>query len=243
MTARLVDPDRLARWLEGPAGRRRLAAWAEGWPGLAGWSVADLIDPVGSPATDAMQAALVAVAQDGDGDAAVLLLVQLRPGLTRIVANAAGGGWSWPEAVDEVRAAFYETVYRHRLDRRPTKIAANLVLDTRQRVGRWQRRSRPHPTPGGRPPALATGPEASAHPAEPADPAARLAAVGAIRDAVDRLPGSAASRRLTADLAYRAWFLEQPRSVIARDLGLGTGNVATRLHRLRAAVDRRDLIG
>ncbi len=249
MTGQLVDVGHWQQWLEGRRGTARWEQWSGDHPALQGWTTTDLIAPTGSERTDAMQAALVAVAQRGEGEAAHLLLVQLRPGLTRLCRWSVGRHmWSWHEATDEVRAAFFETLYRHRLDRRPRKIAANLILDSRQRLTRSNRAatgsgpdtwSRHHqrPSSSGRRPGPTVEPTAYDH-----DPGSGLAARSAIVAAVERLPGSASSRRLTATMAYRAWILDQPRSAIAAELGLGAGTVSTRLHRLRSVVDRRDLL-
>ena len=253
MTGQLVDVGRWGRWLEGRRGAARWEQWSTDHPTLRGWTTPDVVSPVGSGRTDAMQAALVALAQDGEGEAAQLLLVQMRPGLTRLCRwSVASGMWPWDESTDEVRAAFFETLYRHRLDRRPHKIAANLILDTRQRITRsnrppghpggngWSDRGRAPRSTGqetGRPAGLMVEPTAG-----DGDPGARLVATAAIVAAVGRLPGSAPSRRLTATVAYRAWILDQPRSTIAAELGLEAGTVNTRLHRLRAMVDRRDLL-
>lgn len=184
-----------------------------------------------------MQAALVAVAQGGEGRAAVLLLTQLAPGLHRICRWAASAGyWPWHEAVPEVRAVFYETLYRHSLERRPVKIAANLVLDTRQRIQRTGRRLRPVDIPGfgpcGR--SMFDGDPAS----ELTD---HLAARSTVSAAIAEMPGSQESRQLTADLAYRVWFLDQPRSAVAAEFGLADGAVNVRLHRLRSIIDREQL--
>ncbi len=263
---RLVDVEWWGRWLNSRAGRRRWSIWAAEQPPLAGWQPAELLSPIGCGPTDAMQASLVAVAQGGDGDAAFVLLVQLRPGLHRLARwSAANGLWPPQESVAEVRASFFETLYRHRLDRRPTKIAANLILDTRQRISRSSRaaradddRRRSHvqqrlpnglrslgPTRPGRS-GIAEGVEGA--PVGPGgvdgalDPIGNLTVGAALAAAVERLPGSDSSRRLTASVAYRAWILDQPRAVIASDLGLGAATVTTRLHRLRSVVDRADLI-
>lgn len=237
MSAQLVDVDRWRRWLAtGPgAGRRR--AWFDGQPRLRGWTVDDLISPTTSAATDAMQAALVELAQSGDGDAAYLLLVQLRPGLHRLVRwTVATGLLPWHEATGEVRAVFFETIYRHPLGRRPTKIAANLILDTRQRIQRSHRSIPP----------LADDPTVEdaeePHDEQMVDPVSSLAVLAMIQTAVQRLPGSPSSRNLTIDLAYRAWILDQPPSLIAAELGLGTSTISTRLHRLRSTLDREDLL-
>ena len=162
---------------------------------------------------------------------AVTLLVQLRPGLIRLVRWAAASGrLSWPDAVDEVRAVFFEAVCRHQLSRRPTKIAANLVLDTRQRLTRSLR-------PSSSTISLARGELGCAEPwTGQTDPLARLLATGALREGLDRLPGSARSRELSATIAFRAWVLDEPRGVIADGLGLAPQTVNMRLHRLKTAM-------
>jgi hypothetical protein len=199
-----------------------------------------------------MQAALVALAQRGEGRAALLLLAQLSPGLNRLCRwTVAARFWPWPDAVPEVRAAFFETLYRHRLDRRPSHIAANLVLDTRQQLDRANRRrvaavverlpddtARFDQAPFDR----ARNPEPPAGGGE--SPAADgLVVREAVLAAVQNLPGSGRSRRLSAELAYRVWFLDQPREQVAAELGMATNAASVRLHRLRRAIDRDQLAG
>ena len=235
----LVDVERWRHWRMSRRGSDRWRRWADDRPALAGWSVAELSDPRWSPAVDRLQADLVALAQDGEGWAAITLLVQLRPGLLRLVrtlertARLAG-----PEAVDEVRAEFHQTVWHHRLDRRPRRIAANLILDTRQRL---TRRS------GRRVEQAAvlisldrlTGPIPVPHQPVGTDrPESDLAPTLALRRAIESLPGTPDSRALTATAAYRAWFLDQPHEAIASELGVERAAVAARLHRLRAIVRR-----
>ncbi|MGH1491041.1 MAG: hypothetical protein ACRBK7_16875 [Acidimicrobiales bacterium] len=230
----LIDTADRRRWLASREGRRRWAQWSRTQPALLGWSTLDLLSPVGSARTDSMQAALVSVAQRGDGEAALLLLAQLRPGLTRICRWATASGW-WPppDSVQEVRAAFFETLCRHSLDRRPNKIAANLVLDTRQRVQRSQLA----------PPNLdSLDDQSTSRGFDPTgDLADNLAVLSTVRSAIAGMPGSVASRRLTADLAYRVWFLDEPRAAVAADLGIGDQTIAVRLHRLRSVIDRTQL--
>lgn len=224
--ADLVDVDQWIRWRQSRRGRRCWDDWCREHPSLAGWTASGLLAPRRSPATDRLQHDLVALAQAGHGDAALTLLVQLRPGLLRLVRVRVGiSGEAWPEACDEVRAAFHETLYRHRLDRRPRQIAANLVLDTRQRL---RRADGPRPVP---PPPLFHLPHASAGPGPEA-----LTVVVTLRRAIDRLPGSSASRALTAEAAYRSWILDQPRPEVADALGLRPDALDTRLHRLRRVV-------
>lgn len=225
MTTQLCDVEAWAQWRNGRRGRQRWGRWSLHHPALIGWDTANLASPTTSPRTDAMQAALVALAQDGEGDAAITLLVQLRPGLNRLArALADGRRTARPDSNDEVRSAFFETLYRHPLHRRPTGIAANLVLDTRQRLARATVR------------ATRASAAASIRRSEAVDIGSEAGVVASLDRAVERLPGTATSRRLTAELAYRAWVLEEPQVAIAADLGLGHRGVAMRLHRLRAAL-------
>jgi DNA-directed RNA polymerase specialized sigma24 family protein len=242
----LVDVDEWRRWLTSRRGRDRWRAWAEPRPALRGWDISTLAEPRWSPLVDRLQRDLVALAQEGEGRAAITLLVQLRPGLYRLVrSRGRGPAEARSDACDEVRAVFYETVWRHRLDRRPERIAANLVLDTRQRLGRADRAGRPpEPTAvewsvrmggGGHPVASPRVVSGGANTVDPLEGAALRSVLVA---AVDGLPGSAPSRRTTAEAAFRVWVLDQPQAVVARELGLTPATVATRLHRLRAAVRR-----
>jgi DNA-directed RNA polymerase specialized sigma24 family protein len=202
---------------------------------LLGWTVDDLAHPVGSQRTDAMQAALVAMAQQGNGDAATTLLVQLRPGLIRLARwVAVAADLAWPDAIDEVRAVFFETLYRHPLERRPHSIAANLLLDTRQRVIRSHRRTSQRVGLAAVGPQPPSGSEVGA--AGDVDPISRLLVTQVLRAGLDQLPGSDESRALTATIAYRAWVLDQPRSDIARDLGINPEVVTSRLHRLKTNI-------
>ena len=178
-----------------------------------------------SPSVDAAQGALVAVAGHGDGEAAITLLVQLRPALGRLVRHLAIGGLAHPDAVDDVRSTFFETVLRHRLDRRPTRIAANLVLDTRQRLARRQP-SRSTSAP------IGTGFDPSPPPQE----RSLALATDTLWAAAGALGGTEQSRRLSAEVGYRCWFLDQPRAVAAAATGLAPQAVAGRLHRLRRQV-------
>ncbi len=234
MTTTLVDVDGWWRWRTSRSGAQHWRRWALDEPALDGWSTADLASPQAAARTDAMQAALVGLAQDGEGEAATTLLVQLRPGLHRIARwAAAAGGLSWPDAIDEVRAVFFETVYRHRLDRRPVKIAANLILDTRQRVQRGAI------AVTGRPVAVGGDPVEPSQPGR--DPLAGLLVADVLQAGLDRLGGSDQSKRLTASIAFRAWVLDQARGEIAADLGVAQETVTTRLHRLRSIMPRDQL--
>ena len=185
-----------------------------------------------------MQAALVAMAQQGNGDAATTLLVQLRPGLIRLARwVAVAADLAWPDAIDEVRAVFFETLYRHPLERRPHSIAANLLLDTRQRVIRAHRRTSQRVGLAAVGPQPPSGSEVGA--AGDVDPISRLLVTQVLRAGLDQLPGSDESRALTATIAYRAWVLDQSRSDIARDLVINPEVVTSRLHRLKTNIAQK----
>ncbi len=258
------------RWARSPRGGRTLRRWAADDPALARWTVDELVAPLCGSRTDAMQAALVRLAQAGDQAAASTLIVQLRPGLTRVAWRAWHRRCAGPrpfasmaDTRDEVLSAFGETLARHRLDRRPARIAANLVLDTHQRlwraagrddraaaaaaalsvaaagravrVGAGSGTGRYGPGTGGAEP-VAGGGAGVGGIGSPDDVAGALDLTTAVATALHRLPGSEASRRLSAELAFRAWILDEPSALIARELGLGRKTVDVRLCRLRTLV-------
>jgi hypothetical protein len=225
-----VVVDSWNQWARSTRGTKAMRAWGARDPALEGWPIAELRAPVASTRTDAMQAALVALAQEHETMAATTLAVQLRPGLTRVVRLALAGG-CWVTGPDDapyhVLGVFYETLMRHPLERRPTKIAANLVQDTRQRI--WRTSDGPR----------AKGPgltRTTAMADEQPEPEAVLDLVAEVTWALGQLAGSEASRRLTAELAVRAWILDQSRLTIAREVGLGHRADNTRLCRLRSVV-------
>ncbi len=229
--------ERWSEWARSPGGLRLLADWRRTHPQLAGWTVDDLATPTSGARTDAMQATLVSLAQSGSAESGITLLTQLRPGLVRLARSACG--WEWildHDVTDEVQATFFEVLYRHDLDRRPARIAANLLLDTRQKL--WRR------VPRAGPPTVAftdssdDGGPPSAH-LRPDRISSEPSWVGGVemwmhlQHGVNDLPGSEASKRLTAAMAYRAWIEDEPTTTIASDLGVAPQTVATRLYRLR----------
>ena len=229
------------RWVRTAAADRHRTRWGRREPQLADSSIERLRSPRWSPGTDALQAALVGLAQEGDGAALATLVVQLRPGLIHLIhavrrrrEGAADG------VVDEVVGEFTAVSLDHSLARRPRRIAANLLLDTRQRL--WL-------ADGGRRGAdLATDPTSAAltpadHPAVgPESVVETLDLVAKVADALDGLPGTERSRRLTAEVAYRAWILDQATSTIGDEVGLRPDAVRARLSRLRTSVQRPDLV-
>jgi hypothetical protein len=190
-----------------------------------------------------MQATLVALAQTGDQDAMLTLLVQLRPGLcslTRWVAATEVRPGSLDEAATEVVSTLGELILAHRLDRRPERIAANLLLDTRQRL--WRIGSREHRVRLAALAAAATTPTGGRPGHDRPDTVVgTLSLTAALITALGRLSGDRESRATTAELAYRAWFLDQPRDEIEQELGLGREAISSRLYRLRSLL-RRELI-
>ncbi len=230
------------QWADGPHGRRHRRRWVERAPLSARWSAHDLAHPRSGPATNELQQVLVVDAQQSRVAAALTLLVQLRPGLVRLARSAAG--WNWYhgfDAAEETQATFFEVLYNLDLERRGRAVAANLVLDTRQRL--WRQ------CPAGRrrtdgPPAGPPLPGLGLDPGEPtgrdstgrdstADP---VVAVVDLQRHLAALPGSPASRQLSTDIAHRAWFRDQPSRLIAAELGLRRHTVDSRLYRIRESM-------
>ncbi len=238
--------DRWLAWAESPDGAQVLSRWSLRHTHLADWQPEELVTPVSGQCTDRMQAALVAMAQADSAAAGLTLLVQLRPGLVRL--GRAARQWDWimsHDVSDEVQATFFEVLLGHNLERRPSRIAANLLLDTRQRL--WRRLPRAGPPTVGL--STAAAGRDTAGRGLSVDPPWRPTFEGqwvegvelrlALRDGVQSLPGSAASRALTATMAYRAWIHDEPMSAIAVDLGVAPQTVATRLYRLRRTLRAR----
>lgn len=230
-------------WVRSSAADRRRTRWGVREPGLADRSIDRLRSPRWSPETDALQAALVGLAQEGDGAALATLVVQLRPGLIHLIqAVGRRRGDPLDGVADEVVGEFAAVALGHSLARRPRRIAANLLLDTRQRL--WLadggRRRADRVTVAATEPVLAALTLAD-HPANgPESMLDTLDLVATVADAVEALPGTEHSRRLTAEVAYRAWILDQAASTIGDEVGLRPDAVRARLSRLRASVRRPD---
>ena len=204
-------------WADSPAGSALLEGWTTRHPELRSWSHDDLVNPRYSPRTDAMQAALVSLAQDGSAEAGLTLLVQLRPGLSRLARTAAGWDWIMTHDVEEeVQATFFETLFGLDLNRRRRRIAANLLLDTRQKL--WRRLPRSGPPTVDRPGQNLE--QYSSRQTIPRHWIDELEVWLHFRDGLNHLPGSEASRRLTATMAFRAWVEDEPTAAIAVDLGV-----------------------
>lgn len=223
-------------------GEHHRTRWAAAHPHLATWSIDDLRSPLSGAATDRMQAALVALAQSGDPLALLTLTVQLRPGLLHLVRWAtrrrSPASAPDPDLGDEIMSTFVEVVLRHSLDRRPRRIAANLLLDTRQKlyrasVGRGAPMTSSLDVTGDRPPAAASVGDHQHRVAERVDLTAEVAA------ALDTLAQDERSRRITSEAAYRAWVLGETSADVAVTVGLRPEAVRARLSRLRTIVRRQ----
>ena len=224
------------QWWASRPGQRDRAGWATRHRSLRGWTRDRLRDPRISGETDAMQAALVAEAQLGCHGATLTLIVQFRPALATMArAIAQRPGSTAEDAATEVVGTFTEVVLGHNLDRRPGRIAGNLVGDTRQRLSRAGPKVQAQERSADGWPSRATVCEPSVEDDGPE----HLDLLAAVRDSLGALSGSAASRALTRELAFRSWFLGESNATIAADLHLAPELVRTRLCRLRGAVRRR----
>ena len=94
----------------------------------------------GPEAADAVMAHLAQQAHDGSDIAARALLQLLLPGTCRLAARWWVLGSSEERAAAAV-AAVYARIRRYPVDRRPRKIAANILLDANQDLARLARRA------------------------------------------------------------------------------------------------------
>ena len=125
----------------GLSGRTALRRWASGDSHLGGVRTLDeLVQRVnarGNPArSDAILLTLVSRAATDDL-AARTVLQAMMPAVKNLTSKfSACGAWSAEETAAEVVAAMWERIRSYPVERRPAKVAANLTLDTRQRVWR-----------------------------------------------------------------------------------------------------------
>lgn len=126
---------------KGPRGRAALRRWASDDSCLVGLrSLDELVERVnerGNTArSDAILLALVRRAATDDL-AARTVLQAMMPAVKNLTSKfSACGAWSAEETAAEVVAAMWERIRSYPVERRPGKVAANLTLDTRQRVWR-----------------------------------------------------------------------------------------------------------
>lgn len=116
---------------------RALARWGRSEPRLAEfpgtpWMFEFLEDPHGDPGDQsAVLLSLLTVARD-DRLAALVVLQRMAPALKRIAA------WQHPFTQNEwdchIVAEAYEVIATYPIERRPSKVAANIVMDVRKRA-------------------------------------------------------------------------------------------------------------
>jgi hypothetical protein len=133
-----------------PTARRALGRWAAVEPALAGWADLDALraateDRADVTGSDAILAALVRQgAQDaGDDLVAVRVLLQLLlSGAMRLVRRVTAVTGDLSDAEATVMAELTMLIRTYPWQRRPARIAANLLLDCQQRILRAARRVR-----------------------------------------------------------------------------------------------------
>lgn len=130
--------ERLARC---PRGRRSLRHWASNEAVLIGsGNLGELVERVNERGhieeSDQMILALLRYAAVDDL-AARTVLQAMMPAVKNLTSKfSTCGAWSPEETAAVVVAAMWERIRRYPIDRRPTKVSANLTLDTRQTVWR-----------------------------------------------------------------------------------------------------------
>ncbi|HEX9994002.1 MAG TPA: hypothetical protein VGB14_13820 [Acidimicrobiales bacterium] len=215
-----------------------LAQWRDE-PLLAAEFLDDLVDRTLSapPATaDAVLAALVRQALAGDKTAPMVLLRCLKPGLSALAVRLA---WT-PERTsvfDDLVALAWERIVTYPIDRRPSKIAANVVLDVRKRYV-----------------AALTPPsgellvdDVTKH--APRDRSAEQAALegmhhqrgrdDGLRALVDGAVSAGALTAATADLFWRCRVLNEDPSAVAAATGVSVDSLRRRCHRAASVLAGR----
>ena len=125
--------DKWNSWSQTPLAKKELAIWRLKEPSLRHWDLCQLGKPAfGAQRVDEMQASLVRLTQANFSYAGLALVLQLRPALK----NLSKFSKCPAERDSEVLSYFYEVLLSRDLNKRPNKIAANLVLDTKQKLYR-----------------------------------------------------------------------------------------------------------
>jgi len=225
------------RWQATPPAAAALARWRDRHPDLAGFATHDeLVDGCGRDRSvpqqlaDQRLAVLVGEARCGDRAAARVVLERVLPTLVRsAIRRVLASNCPFAPALDDLVASAWLVIVNYPLDRRPAKVAVNIVRDAEYRqfgyVPAAVRASVPAPVHAlpARPAGLA------GQPADDVDPAA-VEVLGLLAEAV-RAGLPAADARLLAELVV---FGRTPEEVAARD---GVTGRAVRFRR-RAAIDR-----
>lgn len=116
------------------------ARWASQEDALSPIEPESFVGLKGSQA-DLLLAAMVRIFQSTkDNRAALILQKALLPGTLRLASKMRFGGQGNDISIDDVIAQVYETLHRLPIANRPNKVAANILLDSRQHLSRENRR-------------------------------------------------------------------------------------------------------
>ena len=211
-----------------PAGAAALRRWSD-TPELVAADLDALVDRVwaaSKPDANRVCAALAGRAPSDPAAARVLLQV-LRPGLRTLGRRLALGG-SFDDVDAELLALAWERICTYRVDRRPTSVAGNILLDVRKRYVR-----------------AVTGADATAVSLEDLSPGRSPAAPSAEQEALDghvpslrrahaRLLASVDGGTITptsATVLWRTRILEEDEADVAAELGVGVRTLQRRRQR------------
>jgi len=101
-------------------------------------SISDLVDAAHDPARTCPDTVIAALVRTGASDdlAWRTVLQIVIPGVARVIRHLAPGKHQLDDVTATVIAAAWGRIARYPLDRRPTNIVANIVIDTRQSASR-----------------------------------------------------------------------------------------------------------
>lgn len=148
--------------LAGGVLRERFAGWRERQPALRPFADPEqllrfLRGPAASGCKDDVMRGLLALARE-EPDAARVVLQALLPGLKRLAARVLRGADEREQLWELLLAFAWERIRSYPLERRPRRIAANLLLDTlRQTLRELRRERRRYAGAAFAPPAASTG--------------------------------------------------------------------------------------
>lgn len=215
-------------------GRRVYRDWIKTEPTLMDWTMNQLSQPafeiVDKSKVDQMQAALVRLAQKGCETASLCLTCQLLPGLKKL-AKTTAVGFSDPGA--EVISAFYEVLGTRDLTRRPTKVAANLILDTKQKLYRGLLKDLKQQDIS-RNLAVSYNAELTRLATDNQDLIGRYSSIEVIAEALASYPPK--SRRQIGEIAFMHWIEGYSTLEIADRLNISQTAVTTKIWRLRQKI-------
>lgn len=213
------------QWANSSKGLRLLRKWQLQHTQLRGWTMDELQNPRSCNRTDQMQACLVRLSQAGCDNAALTLAQQLSPGLKKLTRTI--GKSEISHSASEVISTFYETLLRHNLEARPNKIAANLILDTRQKF------HRSHLAEVKRTEAFKQAAFTAQTEIQPVTQIVNsLCALNAVGKAMKKYHRGAPNSN-ASEIAFQHWVLGMPTKEIAEAHGVSQSVITSRLWRLR----------